>query len=117
MDKPKDASLIDSKLVLEAKRDANNIPYKFKARFCAHCFSQKEGADYDEIFAPVVPRDVIQTILTIAAKFHWGVDSIDMSQANLNDKLHHDIYLKLLEGAEEPAGKIYKLIKSLYGLK
>ena len=116
MDKPKDASLIDSKLTLQAKTDAINIPYKFKARFCAHGFSQKEGADYDEIFAPVVPRDAIQTILTIAAKFNREIDSIDVTQAYLNDNLHHNIYLKLLEGAEVPAGKIYKLFKSLYGL-
>ncbi|SPC66614.1 uncharacterized protein UHOD_12356 [Ustilago sp. UG-2017b] len=31
--------------------------------------------------------------------------------------LHHSIYLKLPEGAEVPAGNVYKLVKSLYGLK
>ncbi|SPC61214.1 uncharacterized protein UHOD_11257 [Ustilago sp. UG-2017b] len=88
-----------------------------KARFCAHGFSQKEGIDFDEIFAPVVPRDTIRTILTIAARSDWEIDSIDVTQAYLNTNLHHDIYLKLPEGAEVLDGKVYKLIKSLYGLK
>ncbi|KAJ1020395.1 hypothetical protein NDA13_005714 [Ustilago tritici] len=117
MDKPKDASLIDSKLALQSKTDANNIPYKFKARFCMHSFSQKEGIDFDKIFTLVVPRDAIWTILTITAKFDWEVDSVDVTPAYLNANLHHNIYLKPPEGAEVPAGKVYKLIKSLYGLK
>ncbi|KAJ1031484.1 hypothetical protein NDA13_001877 [Ustilago tritici] len=73
MDKSKEANLVDSKLVLQVKTDVNNIPYKFKARFCAHAY--------------------------------------------INANLHHNIYLKLPEGAEVPASKVYKLIKSLYGLK
>ena len=117
VDKPNDTNLVDSKLVLQVKTNANNVPYKFKARFCAHGFSQKEGIDFDEIFAPVVPRDTIRTILTIAARSDWEIDSIDVTQAYLNTNLHHDIYLKLPEGAEVRDGKVYKLIKSLYGLK
>ncbi|KAJ1028176.1 hypothetical protein NDA13_003622 [Ustilago tritici] len=117
MDKPNDTNLVDSKLVLQVKTNANNVPYKFKTRFCVCSFSQKEGIDFDEIFAPVVPRDTIQTILTIMERSNWEIDSIDVTQAYLNTNLHHDIYLKLLEGAEVPDGKVYKLIKSLYGLK
>ncbi|KAJ1029756.1 hypothetical protein NDA13_002998 [Ustilago tritici] len=117
MDKPNDTNLVNSKLVLQVKTDANNVPYKFKARFCARSFSQKEGIDFDEIFTPVVLRDTIQTILTITARSDWEIDSIDVTQAYLNTNLHHDIYLKPLEGAEVPDGKVYKLIKSLYGLK
>ncbi|KAJ1038018.1 hypothetical protein NDA10_000757 [Ustilago hordei] len=117
VDQPKNMNLVDLKLVLQVKTDANGIPYKFKARFCACGFSQKEGIDFDEIFAPVVTRDAIQTILTIAAKLDWEMDSIDVTQAYLNANLHHNVYLKLPEGAEVPVGKVYKLLKSLYGLK
>ncbi|SAM79905.1 uncharacterized protein UBRO_20569 [Ustilago bromivora] len=117
VDKPKDMNLVDSKLVLQVKTNANHVPYKFKARFCAHSFSQKEGIEFDEIFTLVVPRDTIQTILMIVARSDWEIDSIDITQAYLNADLHHDIYLKLLEGTEVPDGKVYKLIKSLYGLK
>ena len=117
VDRLEGANLVDSKLVLQVKTDANNIPYKFKARFCAHGFSQREGINYDEIFTPLVPRDAIRTLLVIAARFDWEINSIDVTQAYLNADLHHSIYLKLPEGAEVLASKVYKLIKSLYGLK
>ncbi|KAJ1576459.1 hypothetical protein NDA12_005322 [Ustilago hordei] len=117
VDRPEGANLVDSKLVLQVKTDANNIPYKFKAKFCVHGFSQQEGINYNEIFTPVIPRDAIQTLLVIAARFDWELDSIDIMQAYLNAELHHHVYLKLLEGTEVPANKVYKLVKSLYGLK
>ncbi|CCF52175.1 hypothetical protein NDA11_002718 [Ustilago hordei] len=67
VDRLEGTTLVDSKLVLQVKTDADNVPYKFKARFCAHGFSQKAGIDYDEIFTPVIPKDAIRTLLTIAA--------------------------------------------------
>ena len=70
-----------------------------------------------EIFALVVPCDAIQTILVIAAKLDWELDSIDVKQAYLNTDLEHDIYLKPPEGANVLPGKVYKLVKSLYRLK
>ncbi|CCF52923.1 hypothetical protein NDA11_001978 [Ustilago hordei] len=117
VDKPTNAHLVDSKLVLNIKTDANGIPYKFKARFCAHGFSQREGLDYMEIFTLVVPHAAIQTVLVIATKLDWELNSIDVKQAYLNAKLEHEIYLKPLEGANVQVGKVYKLIKSLYSLK
>ncbi|KAJ1038091.1 hypothetical protein NDA10_000401 [Ustilago hordei] len=117
VDRLEGVNLVDSKLVLQVKTDASNVPYKFKARFCAHGFSQREGIDYDEIFTPVVPRDAIWTLLVITASFDWELNSIDVMQAYLNTELHHHIYLKPPEGAKVPANKVYKLVKSLYGLK
>ncbi|SAM85301.1 uncharacterized protein UBRO_20894 [Ustilago bromivora] len=104
VDRPEGANLIDSKLVLQVKTDTNNIPYKFKARFCVQGFSQRERIDYNEIFTLVVPRDAIWTLLVITARFDWEIDSIDITQAYLNADLHHSIYLKPPEGAEVLAG-------------
>ncbi|SAM85906.1 uncharacterized protein UBRO_15738 [Ustilago bromivora] len=117
IDVPERAHLVDSKLVLNVKTDTNGIPYKFKAQFCAHGFSQRKGVDYTEIFTLVVPCNAIQTILVITAKLDWELDSIDVKQAYLNTDLEHNIYLKPPEGANVPPGKVYKLVKSLYGLK
>jgi hypothetical protein len=65
----------------------------------------------------VVPQDAIRTILAIAAQQDWELDSIDVTQAYLNASLHHEVYLKPPEGADVPEGKVYKLVKGLYGLK
>ncbi|SAM83973.1 uncharacterized protein UBRO_20797 [Ustilago bromivora] len=117
VDKPPNTNLVDSKLVLTIKTDTNMIPIKYNARFCAQGFSQRSSIDYDEIFAPVVPQDAICTILAIAARQDWELDSIDVTQAYLNASLHHEVYLKPPEGAIVPKGKVYKLIKGLYELK
>ncbi|CCF54415.1 hypothetical protein NDA11_004860 [Ustilago hordei] len=117
VDMPTNAHLVDLKLVLNVKMDANGVPYKFKAQSCAQGFSQREGVDYMEIFAPIVPHDTIHTVLVIAAKFNWEIDTIDIKQAYLNASLSHDIYLKAPEGVNIAPGKVYKLLKSLYGLK
>ncbi|CCF53341.1 hypothetical protein NDA11_000152 [Ustilago hordei] len=56
-------------------------------------------------------------VLVLSARLDWEIDSIDVKQAYLNANLEHDIYLKPPEGTTIPHGKVYKLVKSLYGLK
>lgn len=51
--RPKDKSVVTSKWLYKIKHGANESVEKFKARFIARGFSQKEGLDYDEIFAPI----------------------------------------------------------------
>lgn len=117
VDKPKDAHLVDSKMVLKIKTDADLVPTKHKARLVARGFTQRYGVDFEEIFAPVAPLETIRSVLAIATVNDWEIDSIDVVQAYLNSKLHHDVYLKPPEGLSVPEGKVYKLVKGLYGLK
>ena len=44
---------------------------KYKARCVACGFTQKEGIDYDETFAPVNRYNTIRTIISLAAVFGW----------------------------------------------
>ena len=54
-DLPKGANTVDTRWVLKIKTDANLVPTKFKARLVARGFTQREGIDYTEVFAPVAP--------------------------------------------------------------
>jgi hypothetical protein len=41
---------------------------KYKAKFVAHGFSQKEGIDYEETFSPIARYTSIITIIALATK-------------------------------------------------
>ena len=51
--RPKGKSMVTSRWLYKLKHAANGSVEKYKARFVARGFSQVEGVDYDETFAPV----------------------------------------------------------------
>ncbi|KAJ1044299.1 hypothetical protein NDA10_006097 [Ustilago hordei] len=65
-DLPKGMTTVDMCWVLKIKTDANLIPTKFKARLVAQGFTQREGIDYMEVFAPIAPIQSIQGVLAMA---------------------------------------------------
>ena len=57
--RPMEKAVVTLKWLYKIKHGSNNSAEKFKARFVAHGFSQKEGVDYDDIFAPVARYNTI----------------------------------------------------------
>jgi hypothetical protein len=51
--RPEGKSVVTSRWLYKLKHDADGSIEKYKARFVARGFSQVEGVDYDETFAPV----------------------------------------------------------------
>jgi hypothetical protein len=50
-------------------------------------FSQVEGIDYDETFAPVARYSSIRTILALAAQMGWKIHQMDVKTTFLNGVL------------------------------
>jgi len=66
-------SVIGLKWIYKFKHAADGSVEKFKARFVAKGFSQKEGVDYDETFAPVARYTSIRAVISIAVEMGWRI--------------------------------------------
>ncbi|SOV04575.1 uncharacterized protein UDID_17138 [Ustilago sp. UG-2017a] len=117
VDVPPNTRLVDSKIVLQLKLDADGIPVQHKARLIARGFTQQEGIDFKETFAPVAPLSTIRALLSLAVEHNWEVHQLDITMAYLNSTLKHVIYMKPPEGAKVSKGKAYRVVKGLYGLQ
>ena len=67
---------------------------KYKARFVAWGFSQKEGIDYEETFAPVARYTSIRSILALAAMMKWKIHQMDVKTAFLNGVVEEEVYVE-----------------------
>lgn len=119
MPRPTDKNIVGSKWVYRIKRKADGSVDKYKARLVARGFTQKYGEDYFTTFSPVAKLASFRTILAIAARLDWDIESFDFNGAYLNGELddNEEIYMQSPPGYEEDSGTVKKLRKSLYGLK
>jgi hypothetical protein len=60
--------VISSKWLYKIKYAADGSIEKYKARFVVRGFSQREGVDYSESFAPVARYTSIRSVISIAAE-------------------------------------------------
>jgi hypothetical protein len=66
--RPNSKDMVSSRWLFKIKHVVDGSIEKYKARFVAHGFSQKEGIDYEETFTPVARYISIRTIIALAAK-------------------------------------------------
>ena len=71
--RPEGKSVVTSRWLYKVKHAADGSIEKFKARFVARGFSQVEGVDYEETFAPVARYTSIHSIISIAAEMGWKI--------------------------------------------
>ncbi|WVZ51167.1 hypothetical protein U9M48_002333 [Paspalum notatum var. saurae] len=110
---------IGLKWVFKAKKDTTGIVTKHKARLVAKGYVQRQGIDYDEVFAPVARLESVRLLLALAASEGWPVHHMDVKSAFLNGELQEEVYVAqppgfVVAGKEH---KVLRLIKALYGLR
>jgi hypothetical protein len=117
--KPKNKDVVSSKRIYKIKHTADGSIEKHKARFVVRGFSQKEGIDYEETFAPVARYTSIRTIIALAAQTKWKLHQMDVKTTFLNGVIEEEVYIEQPQGFEVEDRKIYvcRLKKALYGLK
>ena len=87
-------SVVTSKWIYKIKHVADGSIEKYKARFVAHGFSQKEGIDYDETFAPVARYTTIRMVISLAAVLGWKLHQMDVKTTFLNGKVEEEVCLE-----------------------
>jgi hypothetical protein len=117
--RPKSKDVVSSKWLFKIKHVADGSIEKYKARFVARGFSQKEGINYEETFAPVARYTSIRTIIVVVAKMKWKLHQMDVKTAFLNGVIKEEVYIEKPQGFEVEYRKshVCRLKKSLYGLK
>jgi hypothetical protein len=83
-DLPRGHSAITLKWVFKLKRDEAGAIVKHKARLVARGFMQREGIDFDDIFAPVARTESVRLLFALAAQEGWRVHHMDDKSAFLN---------------------------------
>ena len=130
---PDGRKAIRSKWVYRIKFNSDGTINKYKARLVAKGFTQMEGVDFKETFAPTAKLKSVRLLLAIAAKRRWKIYQDDVPAAYLKSTLKEEIYMELPTGWEElltrtnkdalgkpicdSDSKIVRLLKTLYGLK
>jgi hypothetical protein len=93
VDLPTGYQPIGLKWVYKLKKDASGQIVKYKTRLVANGYAQREGIDFDEVFAPVARLDSVRLLLALAAQEGWLVHHIDVKSAFLNGDLIEEIYV------------------------
>ena len=117
---PAGRQAIGCKWVYKIKRHADGSIDRWKARLVAKGYSQLYGIDFTETFAPVVRFSSLRAILALAASADYEIHQMDVKTAFLNGDLDEDIYMQQPDGYRADGEKalwVWKLTKSLYGLK
>ena len=117
--KPTEKSIVSSKWIFKLKHAADGSIEKYKARFVARGFSQKEGIDYDETFALMSRYTFIRTIISLVFIFGWKMYQMDVKTVFLNGNIDQEVFIEQPEGfvLHSRESHICRLRKVLYGLK
>jgi hypothetical protein len=111
--------VVSSRWLFKIKYASNGSIEKYKERFAARGFSQKEGIDYEDSFAPVARYTSIRTIIALATKMKWKLHQLDVKTTFLNGIIEEEVYIEKPQGfeVEDRKSNVCKLKKALYGLK
>jgi hypothetical protein len=90
---PRGHRAIGLKWVYKVKKDPAGRVVKYKARLVAKGYAQRQGVDYDEVFAPVARMETVHLLLALAAHRGWPVHHMDVKSAFLNGDLEEEVYV------------------------
>jgi hypothetical protein len=106
---------IETKWVWKNKEGENGMVVRNKSILVAQGYSQKEGIDYEETFAPVARLEAIRILLAFAVAKGFKLFQMDVKSAFLNGVIEEEVYVKQPPGFESELypHRVYRLKRAL----
>jgi hypothetical protein len=94
VDPPPGCKPIGTKWVWKNKEGEKGEVVRNKSRLVAQGFSQKEGIDYEETFAPVARLEAIRILIAFSVAKGFKLHQMDVKSAFLNGVLEEEVYVR-----------------------
>ena len=117
--RPEGEHIIGTEWIFRNKTNEEGNVIRNKARLVAQGYSQMEGVDYDEIFAPIARMESIRILLALACHLQFKLYQMNVKNAFLNGLLKEDFYVAQLKRFIDPhfPDHVLYLKNALNGLK
>ena len=116
VEKPKDRKAVSCKWVDTIKKDGT-----YKSRLVVRGFTQVQGVDFFDTFAPVAKAATVRIFLVVCNELGMIVHQSDVTAAYLNSDMEEEIYMEQPEGyaviGPNNQKLFCRLLKALYGTK
>jgi hypothetical protein len=89
------------KWVYKFKRYANRNIERYKACLMAKGYLQKQGVDFEKVYAPVSKHTTLRALLAVVAAWDMELHQLDVKTAFLNGELNKKIYMQQAQGYED----------------
>ena len=111
-------NVIGTKWVFRNKQDEIGVVTRNNARLVAQGFTQVEGLDFEETYAPVARLEVIWMLLAYAARHDFKLYQMDVKGAFLNGPIQELVYVEQPPSFEDHKfpNHVYKLQRCSMGL-
>jgi Reverse transcriptase (RNA-dependent DNA polymerase) len=109
VERPENKNIVKNKWVFQIKRNTTGKVEQYKARLVAKGFTQVQGIDYYNMWAPMAKLRSIHFLLATAAQNGWPIDMFNFHSAFLNGELNSDkeVFMEQSQGYEESDKKQY----------
>ena len=101
------------------KVDLDGSIARLKAHIVTKGFAQIYGVDYSDTFSPIAKMTSIRLFISLAATYNWDLHQLDIKNVFLHGDLQEEVYMEQPLGfvVQGEIGRVFRLRKSLYGLK
>ena len=104
--------------MLKTKLRADDSIECHKAQLVAKGYTQVEGLDYHDTFAPIAKLVMVRCVIVIIVTRHRHLHQLDVNNVFLYYDLDEEVYMTLpLGDARNGESHVCCLLKSLYELK